>query len=127
MTPGTLDEFGDVFAALADPNRRIVLERLALAGEGTATTLAEELPISRQAVVKHLAQLHRARLVQSRRLGREVRYSVQPARLAATAQQIEAIAAGWDSTLAALKRIAEATEADDGSQLAISPNYHPTA
>jgi DNA-binding transcriptional ArsR family regulator len=113
VTPGTLDEFGDVFAALADPNRRIVLERLALAGEGTATTLADELPISRQAVVKHLAQLDRARLVQSRRLGREVRYSVQPARLAATAQRIEAIAAGWDSTLAALKQIAEATEAAD--------------
>ena len=113
MTPGTLDEFGDVFAALADPSRRIVLERLALAGEGTATTLAQDLPISRQAVVKHLAQLDRARLVRARRQGREMRYSVQPARLAAAAQRIEAIAASWDNTLLALKQIAEATEAAD--------------
>lgn len=110
----TLDEFGAVFTALADPNRRTVLERLALAGEGTATTIAEELPISRQAVVKHLAHLDRARLVQARRRGREVRYSVHPGRLAATAQGIEAIAAGWDRTLLALKRIAEEPPAADG-------------
>ena len=103
----TLDEFGNVFAALADPSRRIVLERLAQAGEGTATTIAEGLPISRQAVIKHLACLDRARLVQARRRGREMRYSVQPDRLVATAQGIEAIAAGWDTTLAALKRVAE--------------------
>lgn len=102
-----LDELGDVFAALADPSRRTVLVRLAEAGEGTATSLAEGLPISRQAVVKHLACLDRARLVRSYRQGREVRYSVQPGRLAAAAQSIEAIAAGWDNTLAALKRYAE--------------------
>jgi DNA-binding transcriptional ArsR family regulator len=109
-----LDEFGDVFSALADPNRRTVLERLALAGEGTATTIAEGLPISRQAVVKHLARLDRARLVQARRRGREVRYSVQPGRLAATARGMETIAAGWDDTLAALKRIAEDTNVPSG-------------
>jgi DNA-binding transcriptional ArsR family regulator len=109
MTPA-LDELGDVFVALADPNRRTVLERLAEAGESTATTLAAGLPISRQAVVKHLAQLDRARLVTARRSGREVRYTVQPEQLTATAQRIEAIAAGWDRTLLALKRIAEAAE-----------------
>jgi len=114
MMPGALDEFGDVFTALADPNRRIVLERLAIAGDGTATTIAEDLPISRQAVVKHLSHLDRARLVQAHRHGREVRYSVRPGRLAATAQGIEAIATGWDSTLAALKRIAEDTKASGG-------------
>jgi DNA-binding transcriptional ArsR family regulator len=109
MMTQTLDEFNDVFTALADPNRRIVLERLALAGEGTATTIAEGLPISRQAVVKHLVQLDRARLVQARRQGREVRYSVQAGRLASTGQGLEAIAASWDRTLLALKRIAEDT------------------
>jgi DNA-binding transcriptional ArsR family regulator len=102
-----LDEFDEVFTALADPHRRAVLERVALAGEATATTIAAGLPISRQAVVKHLVVLDRARLVQGRRAGREVRYRVQAGRLAATAQGIEAIAAGWDRTLAALKRIAE--------------------
>lgn len=114
MTTRTLDDFDDVFTALADPNRRILLEWLALAGEGTATTIAAELPISRQAVVKHLAHLDRARLVQARRRGREVRYRVQPGRLAAAAHGIEAIAAGWDHTLAALKRIAENAPANDG-------------
>lgn len=111
---GTLDEFSDVFAALADPHRRIVLERLALAGEGTATTLAEGLPISRQAVVKHLAHLDRARLVQARRRGREVRYSVQPGQLVSTAQGLAAIATGWDRTLAELKRVAESMQTSDG-------------
>jgi DNA-binding transcriptional ArsR family regulator len=109
----TLDEFDDVFTALADPNRRTVLERLALGGEDTATMIARGLPISRQAVVKHLAHLGRARLVQARRSGREVRYSVQPGRLATTGQEMAAIAAGWDRTLAALKRIAEGAPASD--------------
>ena len=108
--PGALDRYGDVFAALADPSRRIVLERLALAGESTATAIARGLPISRQAVVKHLTQLDRARLVESRRLGREVRYSVQPGQLVSAAQGIEAIAANWDRTLMALKRVAEETK-----------------
>lgn len=104
----SLDEFDTVFVALADPSRRAVLERLALVGEGTATRLAADLPISRQAVVKHLALLDRAELVQATRSGREVRYRVQPERLTSTAEGIEAVAAGWDRTLAALKRIAEA-------------------
>jgi len=109
----TLDEFDDVLTALAEPNRRTVLQRLAMAGEGTATTIAAGLPISRQAVVKHLAHLDRAQLVQARRRGREVRYSVLPGRLAATGQGMEAIAAGWDRTLTALKRLAEETNAPD--------------
>ena len=104
----TLDEFDDVFTALADPSRRAVLERLAVVGEGTATTIAAGLPISRQAVAKHLAHLDRARLVQARRFGREVRYGVQPGRLASAAHGIEAVADSWDRTLAALKDIAEA-------------------
>jgi DNA-binding transcriptional ArsR family regulator len=105
----TLSEFADVFAALADPNRRTVLEHLVEVGEGTATTLAEDLPFSRQAVVKHLARLDRAQLVQSRRAGREVRYSARPGRLASTGQGMEAIASGWDRTLTTLKWIAEKT------------------
>ena len=105
-----LDEFDDVFAALADPNRRAVLARIVQAGEATATTLAEELPISRQAVIKHLNLLEDAGLVTARRSGREVRYHVNIGRLAATAQGIGTIAAGWDQTLLALKRVAEDLE-----------------
>ncbi|HET7092143.1 MAG TPA: metalloregulator ArsR/SmtB family transcription factor [Thermomicrobiales bacterium] len=110
----SLDEYGDVFAALADPNRRAVLTLIATSEGATATTIAARLPISRQAVVKHLTLLDRARLVQARRAGREVRYTLRPGRLAATAHELEAVAAGWDRTLAALKRIAESAEAADG-------------
>ncbi len=106
----SLDEFDDVFSALADPSRRAVLERLATAGEGTATSLAQDLPISRQAVVKHLTQLDRANLVTSRKIGREVRYQARPERLSTAARRIEAIAVDWDRTLAMLKRVAEEAE-----------------
>ena len=108
MTP-SLAEFADVFTALADPNRRAVLERLVQTGDGTATTLAIDLPFSRQAVVKHLAHLERVRLVHSQRRGREMRYTMDSGRLAATGHGMTAIAAGWDETFLALKRFAEAT------------------
>jgi len=110
MLAPSLSEYADVFVALADPNRRAVLERLVLAGGGTATTLATDLPFSRQAVVKHLTHLERVRLVRSERRGREMRYIAQSARLAAAGHGIAAIAAGWDQTLLSRKRIAEATK-----------------
>jgi DNA-binding transcriptional ArsR family regulator len=100
----------ELFAALADPTRWRVLTLLAERGEGTATTLAGELPVSRVAVVKHLAVLDRAGLVEGRRRGREVRYTVLPARLDETARQLAALAAGWDERLAAIKRLAEEAE-----------------
>jgi DNA-binding transcriptional ArsR family regulator len=100
----------EVFAALADPTRWRVLSLLAERGEATATTLAGDLPVSRVAVIKHLAVLDRAGLVQSRRAGREVRYTVKPDRLAATARRLDAIAGEWDARLAAIKRLAEAGE-----------------
>ena len=97
----------EVFAALADPTRWRVLSLLAERGEGTATTLAGELPVSRVAVVKHLAVLDRAGLVASRRQGREVRYTVRPERLDAAARWMADIASQWDARLAAIKRLAE--------------------
>jgi DNA-binding transcriptional ArsR family regulator len=97
----------ELFAALADPTRWRVLSLLAERGEATATTLAGELPVSRVAVVKHLAVLDRARLVEGRRRGREVRYTVRPERLNATARELAAIAHEWDERLAAIKRLAE--------------------
>jgi DNA-binding transcriptional ArsR family regulator len=100
----------DLFAALADPTRWRVLNLLAERGEATATTLAGELPVSRVAVVKHLAVLDRAGLVEGRRRGREVRYTVRPERLDATARRLSAIAARWDARLAAIKRLAEEGE-----------------
>jgi DNA-binding transcriptional ArsR family regulator len=97
----------DVLAALADGTRWRVLSLLAERGEGTATSLAAGMPVSRPAVVKHLAILDRAGLVEARRQGREVRYRVRPDRLQATARWMAGVAVEWDARLAALKRLAE--------------------
>lgn len=96
-----------VFAALADPTRWRLLGELAELGEGTATTLAAQLPVSRPAVIKHLVVLDRAGLVERRRSGREVRYSVRPEQLDATARWMAEVAAAWDRRLDAVKRLAE--------------------
>jgi DNA-binding transcriptional ArsR family regulator len=100
----------EVFVALAEPTRRRLLDVLAARGEATATVLAAKLPVSRQAVVKHLAVLDRAGLVRGVRRGREVRYAVRPDRLDATARWLAGLAAEWDARLAAIKRLAEADE-----------------
>ncbi|EST33002.1 ArsR/SmtB family transcription factor [Streptomyces niveus] len=111
--PRGLDAVVDgVFVALADPTRRKLLDLLAAQGEVTATTLADDLPVSRQAVVKHLTVLDAAGLVSGRRAGREVRYAVRPAALDATARWMATLAADWDRRLANVKRIAEAAERD---------------
>ncbi|MFF1837162.1 ArsR/SmtB family transcription factor [Streptomyces sp. NPDC058231] len=115
MTDGRRDAEGpvdSVLAALADPTRRRLLDLLAAQGEVTATTLAGQLPVSRQAVVKHLAVLDAAGLVSGSRVGREVRYAVRPAALDATARWMAALAADWDRRLANIKRVAEAAERD---------------
>lgn len=101
-----------VLAALADPTRRRLLDLLAAHGEATATQLADQLPVSRQAVVKHLGVLDAAGLVSGSRVGREMRYAVRPAALDATARWMAALAADWDRRLATIKRIAEAAERD---------------
>lgn len=100
-----------VLGALADPTRRLLLDLLAARGEATATTLAEGVPVSRQAVVKHLAVLEAAGLVTGGRVGREVRYAVRPAALDATARWMAALATDWDRRLARVKRLAETAEA----------------
>lgn len=107
MSAAVADPEPAVFAALADPTRWRLLGMLAQRGDGTATTLAAELPVSRPAVIKHLGVLDRAGLVTRRRAGREVRYRVEPARLDATARRIADLAVAWDTRLAALKAIAE--------------------
>lgn len=98
---------GEVFAALADPTRRVVLQLLADRGQASATTLAADLPVSRVAVVKHLGVLDKAGLVARREAGREVRYEVRPERLELAARRLVEVAAAWDARLAAIKRMAE--------------------
>ena len=101
-----------VLAALSDPRRRQLLDLLAEQGEATATTLAGRLPVSRQAVVKHLAVLDAAGLVSASRVGREVRYAVRTAAVDTTARWMAALAAGWDRRLTNIKHAAEAAERD---------------
>jgi DNA-binding transcriptional ArsR family regulator len=98
------DPTGRVFDALADPNRRYVVEALAERETATATELAAELPVTRQAVAKHLAALNEAGLVESRREGRETRYELTPGPLAAAMDWMASVGAEWDSRLAALRK-----------------------
>jgi ArsR family transcriptional regulator, cadmium/lead-responsive transcriptional repressor len=95
------DAVGATFAALADPSRRRMLGLLG-GGGATATELARELPISRQAVAKHLTQLASAGLVASRREGRETRYTVTPEPLEDAVAWIVQAGGEWDERLARL-------------------------
>jgi ArsR family transcriptional regulator, cadmium/lead-responsive transcriptional repressor len=104
-------EADELWSAVADPTRRRVLDVLLDRGEATATAVAGELPVTRQAVAKHLAVLDRAGLVDRRRRGREVRFAVRPERLDVAARSMARVAAEWDTRLAAIKRIAEAAAA----------------
>jgi DNA-binding transcriptional ArsR family regulator len=103
---GVADE---LWAAVADPTRRQLIDVLLAQQSATATTLARELPVTRQAVAKHLAVLDRAGLVEKGRQGREVRYAVRPRKLDAAARSLARVAAQWDERLLAIKRIAESS------------------
>ncbi len=96
-----------VFEALADATRRQVVRRLAEAGPATATELAGELPVTRQAVAKHLATLAQAGLVTSDRQGRETRYQLTPEPLAAAVSWMASVGSQWDDRLQALQRYLE--------------------
>jgi ArsR family transcriptional regulator, cadmium/lead-responsive transcriptional repressor len=95
-------DVGAVFSALADPTRREVVRSLAAQPGLTASHLAGELPMTRQAVAKHLNALSGAGLVQARREGRETRYTLTPAPLAEAIDWMTAVGAQWDDRLARL-------------------------
>jgi DNA-binding transcriptional ArsR family regulator len=105
-----------LWAAVAEPSRRRLLDVLVVHGEATPTALAKELPFTRQAVSKHLAVLLDAGVVTQRRDGREVRYTVQPERLEAAARAMAAAAARWDAGLRAIRLVAEATRQESERQ-----------
>jgi len=100
-----------VFAALADPTRRYVIEKLSNGGTITATELAEELPISRQGISKHLKILEEANLVVTRQEGRERLYSLSPRPLSEAAGWVAAINQRWASRLQSLHDYLVADEA----------------
>jgi len=93
-----------VFVALADPSRRAILAALASGGPATATDLADQLPITRQAIAKHLALLSEAGLVTAAHgERRRVRYRLRSAPMQVAQQFLAALARDWDSPLQALK------------------------
>jgi DNA-binding transcriptional ArsR family regulator len=97
-----VDERPGVFEALADPTRRWMIQRLARSGSITPTALAGELPISRQAVSRHLSVLHSGGLVTVHKEGREQRYRLAVDPLRDAAAWIADIEREWDTRLAAL-------------------------
>ena len=107
MSPMVALDVNRVFAALADPNRRRLLQELGGRLASSATTLAREMPVSRQAVVQQLAILQESQLVASHKAGREVLFSVQPERLVEAASWMTELAATWAERLWLLKRAAE--------------------
>jgi DNA-binding transcriptional ArsR family regulator len=113
----TRDAISDdaLLKAVADFSRRRVLDLILAYGEATPTALAAELPFTRQAVAKHLAVLDRAGLVEARRTGREVRYSVRPENLDVAARAMVKVAARWDARLEAIKSLAEARAGATGA------------
>ncbi|MGW4489413.1 ArsR/SmtB family transcription factor [Amycolatopsis sp. NPDC004368] len=100
----------ELWAALGDPTRRRLLDVLLADGSGTATGLSAELPVTRQAVAKHLGVLERAELVVPHKDGREVRYVVNEAQFARAVAQLTTVGTAWDARLHRIKAIAESIE-----------------
>ncbi len=98
---------GAVFHALSDPTRRRVVQALAQQGTLTASAIAADLPVSRQAVTKHLAALREAGLARATPSGREVRYELVPAPMSDAVDWITRTGAAWDDSLARLQRSLE--------------------
>ena len=92
----------EVFDALGDPTRRHIVESLSR-GEASATQLAADLPVTRQAVSKHLTALREAGLVESRRQGRETLYRVNAEPLDEVAAWIVRVGGEWDARLERLR------------------------
>jgi DNA-binding transcriptional ArsR family regulator len=97
-----------LWSAIGDPTRRRMLDLLLEAGAGTATSLSEQLPVTRQAIAKHLGVLDRAGLVHATPSGRERRYQVDQTQLERAVAQLNAVGSTWDARLRRIKEIAEA-------------------
>jgi DNA-binding transcriptional ArsR family regulator len=107
MTTAVDDE---LWSAIGEPTRRRMVDLLLTEGFGTATTLSEKLPVTRQAISKHLGVLDRVGLVHSTPAGRERRYQVDERQLARAAAQLADVGSAWDARLQRIKRIAEAIQ-----------------
>ena len=97
----------DLWSAVGDPTRRRMLDQLLDGGSATATSLSDRLPVTRQAVAKHLVVLDRVGLVHATTAGRERQFRVDQAQLARAVTQLAEVGGAWDSRLQRIKRIAE--------------------
>jgi len=104
----TIDD--ELWSAVGDPTRRRMLDLLLADGGGTATTLSDQLPVTRQAVAKHLAVLEKVGLVHVTPSGRERLYTVDEAQLARAVAQLSSVRDAWDGRLQRIKRMAEAIQ-----------------
>ncbi|MEV0646245.1 metalloregulator ArsR/SmtB family transcription factor [Phytomonospora sp. NPDC050363] len=104
----TVDD--ELWSAVGDPTRRRMLDLLLADGEGTATSLSTRLPVTRQAIAKHLGVLDRVGLVHATPSGRERRYRVDERQLARAVAQLSSVGATWDARLRRIKEIAEAIQ-----------------
>lgn len=100
----------ELWSAIGEPIRRQVVDRLLEDGTGTASSLSDGLPVTRQAVSKHLVVLERAGLVCSTAVGRERIYEPDEAQLARAAAQLAAVGSTWGGRLRRIARIAEDIE-----------------
>jgi predicted transcriptional regulator len=100
----------ELWSAIGDPTRRRMLDLLLADGAGTATSISDHLPVSRQAVAKHLTVLERAGLVAATTSGRERRYGVREQRFAQAVDQLTSVGTAWDARLRRIKTIAESIQ-----------------
>jgi ArsR family transcriptional regulator, cadmium/lead-responsive transcriptional repressor len=100
----------DLWSAIGDPTRRRLLDVLLAEGTATATTLSRHVPVTRQAVAKHLAVLDRVGLVHATHVGRETRYDLDGAQFARAVAQLAEVGSAWDARLRSIKRIAESIQ-----------------
>ncbi|WP_433725748.1 ArsR/SmtB family transcription factor [Nocardia sp. CA-129566] len=106
----------DLWSAVGDPPRRRLDPHLADGG-GTAIGLSRQLPVTRQAIAKHLGVLNQVGSVHATPAGRERRYRVDEAQLARTVAQLSSVRAAWDARLRRIEQIAEAIQRSKDTQL----------
>jgi DNA-binding transcriptional ArsR family regulator len=106
----------ELWSTIGDPTRRRMLDLLLADGRGTATSLSEQLPVTRQAIAKHLAVLERVGLVHPTVAGREKMYRVDKAQLGLAVDQLAQVSHDWDSRLQRIRRIAERIQRDGGTR-----------
>jgi DNA-binding transcriptional ArsR family regulator len=99
----TVANAATVFAALGDPTRLAILQRLSRGGPASITVLADNFDTTRQGVTKHLHVLANAGVIEGERLGREHVWAINPARLTEAERHLQVIARGWDDALMRLK------------------------